>query len=287
LFLAPTLVLYLAFIIYPVVRTIYNSFNVLHMERGMAQEFVGLRHYTELLTTDKTFQLAVQHSLVWAFVSPVLEISLAFLLALTLYSGVPLGRFFRMAWFSPMLLSYVVVGIVWRWIYNYDWGIANALLRSMGLNALATNWLGNLTTVLPALILVSTWMFTGFNMVVLLAALHSIPPELIEAARIDGAGGLRVVVRIILPLLRDTVASLAILCFIGKMKIFDLVWVMTKGGPMWGSETVATYVIKRAFHWNTLDLGYPSAVAVLWFVVIFACSLLWFRLLRRRVTLEY
>lgn len=165
--------------------------------------------------------------------------------------------------------------------------MANTLLRTIGLGQFAVNWLGNITTALPALILVSTWMFTGFNMVVLLAALHSIPEELLDAARIDGASAMRLVFSIIVPLLRNPIASLLILCFIGKMKLFDLVWVMTRGGPMWATETVSTYVIKRAFHWRTLDLGYPSATAVLWFLIIFALSLLWTRLLRRQETLEY
>lgn len=286
-FLLPALVLYFGFIFYPVIQTIYNSFFILHMAQGMSQEFVGPANYVELLTNDSTFIEAVKHSLTWALVSPLLEIPLALLLALLLYSRVPWGRFFRIAWFSPILLSYIVVGIIWRWVYNYDWGLANTLLRNIGLGWLATNWLGNINTALPALIFVSTWIFTGFNMVILLAALHSIPEELLDAARIDGAGPVRLVYSIIVPLLRDPIANLLILCFIGKMKLFDLVWVMTRGGPMWSTETVSTYVIKRAFDWRTLDLGYPSAIAVLWFLVIFAVSLLLTRLLRRRENLEY
>ena len=115
-------------------------------------------------------------------------------------------------------------------------------------------------------------MFAGFNMVVLLAAIHAIPADYLEAARVDGAGAGSGRLHIMVPLLRPTLVNLAILDFIGKMKQFALVWVMTRGGPMWGTETVATYVVKRAFEWKTLDLGYPSAIAVIWFVIIFGLS---------------
>lgn len=286
-FLTPALALYLAFILYPVYKTFYNSFHVLNMAKGMQAEYVGWQHYIKILTEDNTFILAAKHSLTWGIVSPLLEIPLGLLLAFLLFSRVPFGRFFRIAWFSPILLSYVVVGIFWRWIYNNEWGMVNEGLRALGLNMLATNWLGNIDTALPALIVVTTWMFTGFNMVVLLAALHSLPPDLIDAARVDGANHLQLFWHVIVPMLRGTIVNLLILCFIGKMKLFDLVWVMTRGGPMWSTETVATYVIKRAFQWRTLDLGYPSAIAVLWFVVILSMALIFTRMLQRREALEF
>jgi ABC-type sugar transport system permease subunit len=286
-FLAPALLLYLGFVLYPVLQTIHNSFFRLDMTRGMKETFVGLGNFLEILRKDETFFAAAQHSLAWGIVSPLLEIPLALLLALVIYRGVPGARFFRVAWFTPMLVSYVVVGIIWRWILNYDWGVPNTLLRAVGLSSLATDWLGTLRTALPSLIGVTTWMFTGFNFVVLLAALHSLPSEVIDAARVDGASDIQLLFRIIIPLLRNTIASLLILCFIGKMKIFDLVWIMTKGGPMWATETVSTYVIKRAFEWRTLDLGYPSAIAVLWFLVILVFSLILNRVLKRDVSIEF
>lgn len=287
IFLAPALMLYTAFILFPVFRTIYNSFNILDMAHGMSEKFVGLQNYREIFTKDATFWLAAQHSLLWAFISPLIEIPLAFLLALSLYNRIPLSGFFRLAWFSPMIVSNVVVGIIWRWIYNYDWGVVNMLLRTFGLDFLTKDWLGTTATALPSLILVTTWMFTGFNMVILLASLHSLPRDLIDAARVDGANNLQLILKIIIPLMRPILANLLILCFIGKMKIFDLVWVMTQGGPMWGTETVATYVIKRAFQWRTLDLGYPSAIAVLWFVVLFSLAMVFTRILRQRQIIEY
>ncbi|MHB1414985.1 MAG: carbohydrate ABC transporter permease [Chloroflexota bacterium] len=286
-FLTPALLLYLGFIIYPVLATIFNSFHVLRMDLGMTQEFVGLSHYQELLTADDVFRKAVMHSLTWAMISPLLELTIAFTLAFLLYTRVPGWRIFRVAWFAPMLLAGVVVGVLWKWIYNYDWGTLNSVLRSLGLGGLTIDWLGDPDRAFPALIIVTTWMFMGFNMVILLASMASIPNELLEAAQVDGAPTRQVIRHIMLPLLQPTIANLFILSFIGKMKQFEIVWVMTRGGPMWGTETVATYVYKRAFEWRTLDLGYPSAIAVLWFAVILALTLILTRILQRREVLEY
>lgn len=286
-FLGPALAFYLAFILYPVLVTFYNSVHTLRMDMGMLYEYVGLQHFREILTSDDVFWRAARNSLTWGLISPTIDIPLALLLALLLHSKVPFARFFRTVWFTPLLMSYPVVGVIWLWVYNYDWGMANLVLRAIGLGEYVQAWLASPTTALPALILVTTWMFAGFNMVVLLAALHAIPQEYLEAATVDGAGGWRRPFYIIIPLLRPTMVNLAILAFIGKMKQFALVWVMTRGGPMWGTETVATYVIKRAFEWQTLDLGYPSAIAVLWFIIIFGLSYGLTRFLQRREALEF
>jgi multiple sugar transport system permease protein/raffinose/stachyose/melibiose transport system permease protein len=284
-FLGPTLLLYFGLTIYPLFRTFYNSFFVLPTVN--VEKFVGLENFRQVFAGDDVIWLAVQHSLIWSIGSSLLEIPIAFLLALALYARVPGERVFRLAWFAPMLLSYVVVGPIWLWIYDYDWGPIDVALRAVGLGRLAHPWLGNLTTALPALIVVTTWMFVGFNMVVFLAALHSLPAAVIEAAYIDGAGWWRTVRFIMVPLVWSTAAALTVLCVIGKMKQFALVYVMTKGGPLWSTETVATYIIKRAFQWKTVDLGYPSAVATLWFLATLIVTLVLIRLFHRRQQLEF
>jgi ABC-type sugar transport system permease subunit len=159
----------------------------LRVDRGMAREFIGFQNYVAILTKDEVFRLSVLHSLTWAAASLFLEVPIAFVLAMILASKVRGVRFFRTAWFTPVLITYPVVGVIWLWIYNYDWGILNVVLRGIGLGALAGNWLGTPQTALPALILITTWMFVGFDLVILLAALHGIPAEYVEAATIDGA----------------------------------------------------------------------------------------------------
>jgi multiple sugar transport system permease protein/raffinose/stachyose/melibiose transport system permease protein len=208
-------------------------------------------------------------------------------LALALYARIPGARFFRVLWFTPVLMSYVVVGIIWMWIYNYDWGVVNTVLRAVGLSNLAQAWLGDPAVALPSLIVVTTWMWTGFNMIVLLAAFHSLPGEVLEAAELDNCGWLRKLWFIIIPLLRPTILSLFTLSFVGKMKVFDLVWITTRGGPLWSTETVSTYVYKRAFEWSTFDLGYPSAIACIWFVIVLASVTLLSLIFRQRQKLEF
>lgn len=287
MFLCPALFFYFAFIIYPVLVTFFNSFHILRQDLGLTYEFVGLQHFTEILGGDEVFWRAARNSLTWAVVAPIVDIPLALALAFVLHSKVPFAKFFRTVWFTPLLMSYPVVGVIWLWVYNYDWGMANLVLRMIGLGAYAEAWLANPVTALPALILVTTWMFTGFHMVILLTAMHTIPQEYLEAAWVDGAGPWHRTFHIIIPLLRPIIVNLIILDFIGKMKQFALVWIMTRGGPMRGTETVATYVIKRAFEWKTLDLGYPSAIAVIWFVIIFGLSVGLMRFLQRKEALEF
>ena len=284
-FLLPALTVYVAFTAYPVLRTIFNSFHKVLPNK--ADEFLGTANYVELLFRDDIFWRSVRNTVIWACTSPLAEITIAMLLALALYAKVPGRRFFRIAWFTPVLMSYVVVGILWVWIYNYDWGAANSFLRALGLGSWARAWLGDPGVALPSLILVTTWMWSGFNMVVLLAALHSLPAEVLEAAELDNCGWGGKLVHVVIPLLKPTILNLLVLSFIGKMKIFDLVWITTKGGPLWATETVSTYVYKRAFEWTTFDLGYPSTVATVWFVIVLSAVLALSWAFRRRERIEF
>ena len=282
-FLLPALTIYLAFTAYPVVRTLWNSAHKVLPRRDV---FIGIENYVAL-AQDEIFWRSVRNTITWASISPLAEVSVALILALALYAKVPGARFFRIAWFTPVLMSYIVVGIFWVWIYNFDWGPVH---EACGRRARRTcrAWLGNPNTALPALIVVTTWMWIGFNMVVLLAALRfALPKEVIEAAELDNCGWGQKLVYVILPLIWPTVLNLIVLSFIGKMKIFDLVWITTKGGPLWSTETVSTYVYKRAFEWSTFDLGYPSTIATVWFVIVLATVLTLTFALRQRGKLEY
>ncbi|MBL8670271.1 MAG: sugar ABC transporter permease [Alphaproteobacteria bacterium] len=284
-FLLPALLLYAGFTCYPVLRTWWNSFHKVLPRRP--DEFLGLANYEALLLQDDIFWRAVKNTLTWASISPLVEVSLGLLLALALYAKIPGARLFRIAWFTPVLMSYVVVGILWVWIYNFDWGAANAILRAVGLKSLAHAWLGDPKVALPSLVFITSWMWTGFNMVVLLAALHSLPSEVLEAAELDNCGWGRKLVFVIVPLVKPTILNLIVLSFIGKMKIFDLVWITTKGGPLWATETVSTYLYKRAFEWTSFDLGYPSTIATVWFVIVLGSVLLLSWAFRQRQKLEY
>jgi ABC-type sugar transport system permease subunit len=285
IFIAPALIIYADFTLFPVLKTIYNSLHV--MKPHNAVEFVGLGNYRALLTHDDVFWKAVKNTAIVALFGTVFDVAYGLLLALLLFAKIPLARFWKIVWFSPVLISYVVVGIIWVWIYDYDWGFVNTGLRLVGLGSLEHAWLGDPHTALWAVLATQVWKWAGFNMIVFLAALYALPEDVLGAAELDHCGWLAKLFYIILPMLRPTVVSLLVLSFVGKMMVFDVVWIMTRGGPLWSTETVSTYVYKRAFDWNTFDLGYPSAIAVLWFAMILAFVALLISLLRQRDKMEY
>jgi ABC-type sugar transport system permease subunit len=285
IFLAPALLIYLGFTIYPVLRTFYNSLYTIKPQGVHA--YVGLANFAELLRTDPVFWKAVGNTAIFTVIATLADVFGGLLLALCLFAGAPLARLLRVVWFTPVLMSYVVVGIIWVWIYDYDWGLANVALRAIGLGFLEQSWLGDPATALGSVMVTHIWKWLGFNMIIFLAALHALPSEVLGAAELDNCGWLAKLVYIIMPMLRPTIVNLLVLSFIGKMMIFDLVWIMTAGGPLWSTETVSTYVYKRAFDWNTFDLGYPSAIAVLWFLIIMAFVVVITRLFRQRDRLEF
>lgn len=286
LFIAPVMIYYAIFILYPVVQTFINAFHTIGPGGGPGQlksTYVGLSNFVDLFD-DKIFIRAVKNTVTWGIAGPILEMITAATLAFFVYFKVPLHRFYRTAWFSPLLVSAVIVGLVFRWVFNFDWGLLNVGLRAIGLDALALNWLGRRDTPLWVVIFVHYWHTFGFSFILLLAGLTTISEELIDAARIDGATLPQVALKVLLPLLGPTFLTVFLLSFIGKLKAFDVVWVLTGGGPVYASETVATYVQKRAFGWHTLDLGYPSAMAVFWFGVITISLALLNRWLSKRVS---
>lgn len=285
LFIAPALIFFALFVLYPLLATVYYSFhNIIPIGGELKTVFAGLGNYQALLEDD-IFHLAVKNTLIWGAVGPTIEMITALTLAFIVYFNVPFSRFYRVAWFTPILVSGVIVGLVFRWIFNFDWGLLNVTLRALGLEALALNWLGTREWPLWVVIFVHYWSTFGYSFVLLLAGLSAIPKDLLDAARVDGATPAQTIWHVLLPLLRPTFVTVLILSFMGKMRAFNVVWVLTGGGPMHFSETVATYVQKRAFAWRTLDLGYPSAMSVIWFGVVLVGVGLINRWLKRQVQL--
>ncbi len=268
IFIGPVMLFYAIFTLYPIVATLYYSFHKIIPRGGnVLTEFVGLNNFIQMFSDD-IFLTAVKNTSIWGIVGPFIEILTSTTLAIVIFFKLPLHRFFRSVWFLPVLVSGVIVGIVFRWIFNGEWGIVNTMLRSVGLDNLAVNWLGRRDTPLAVVIFVHWWATFGNSFVLLLAGLSTIPLDLIEAAYVDGANRIQTVFKILLPLLKPTLITVTVLSFMGKMRAFDVVWVLTNGGPMHSSETVATYIQKRAFYWNSIDMGYPSSMAVFWSLIV-------------------
>jgi len=288
LFIGPAMVVYLIFTVYPLLASIYYSFfEIQPVGPGkIMYTFVGFGNFEALLDDLVFMKRAVPNTLLFAGIAPVLEMFIATTLAFLVYFKVPFHRFYRTAWFMPRLVSGVIVGFIFRWIFNVDWGLLNVALRALGLDALALNWLGRTDTPIWVVICVHVWSVFGYSFILLLAGLTTINEELVEAAYIDGASRFQTVLRVLFPLLWPTFVTVLILSFMGKMHAFNVVWVLTQGRPLHFSETVATWVQNRAFAWmghGALDLGYPSAMAVVWFGVVMAGVGLITRALRRRV----
>jgi multiple sugar transport system permease protein/raffinose/stachyose/melibiose transport system permease protein len=286
-FVAPGLILFLLFVAYPVLATVQSSFYSIR-PAGLTTErvWVGLQWFRQALFEDQTFRIGVRNSLLWAGWSMVVDISLAFVLAFILHSRVRGWRFFRTAWFVPLLLSPVLVGLVWRSILRLDGGLVNASLTALGLESLAQDWLGQ-PSALVWLFMMTTWSSVGFYMVLILAGLEDLPEELIDAARVDGASRWQQIRHIILPLLRPVLITLTILTFVFKMRVFDLVWVTTQGGPYKSTETVVTWIVKRAFYWQgAFDLGYPAAMSTIWMAAMAVGVFVLRRVLGGRRSLE-
>ena len=277
LFLLPALILFLLFVIYPIFRSLYFSmfdWNGL----GPAVDFVGLENFKTILT-DKVFIKAFGNvGLIIAF-SLGLQLPLALALAVMVGRDLPGRGIFRTIFFLPYVLSEVNVAIMWMLLFNPDpdRGLINAVVVALG--GEPVGWLSDTNIVLWSVFIALTWKYFGFHMLLYLAGLQNIPTELEEAARIDGANGFQNFFYITLPLLGSTIRTSVYLSVLGSIQQFILPWVMTKGGPVNASETLATYMYRFGF--VRFQLGYGSAVAIYMFLTCLIFSLIYLRLSRR------
>lgn len=277
LFLLPALVLFLLFVIYPIFQSIYYSlFDWKGF--GPAEDFVGLDNFKNILS-DKVFLIALRNAFLLIVFSLIIQLPLSLMLAVMVGRDLPGRAFFRTIFFMPYVISEVITAIMWVFLYNPnpERGLINAVIVSLG--AEAQPWLGDTTLVLPALFMALTWKYFGFHMLLYMAGLQNIPQEIEEAGRIDGANSLQNFFYITLPLLGSTIRTSVYLSVLGSIQQFILVWIMSKGGPVNASETLATYMIRFGF--VRFQLGYGSAVAIYMFLICVTFSLIYQRLTRQ------
>jgi raffinose/stachyose/melibiose transport system permease protein len=277
LFLLPALILFLLFVIYPIFRSIYFStfdWNGL----GPAVKYVGIENFKTILT-DQVFLKAIKNVLLLVVFSVGLQLPLALALAVMVGRDLPGRGLFRTIFFMPYVLSEVNVAIMWILLYNPDpqRGLLNAIVVLLG--AKPIGWLSNPSIVLLAIFAAITWKYFGFHMLLYLAGLQNIPIELEEAARIDGANSFQNFFYITLPLLSSTIRTSVYLSVLGCLQQFIPFWIMTKGGPINASETLATYMYRFGF--IRFQLGYGSAVAIYMFFFCLIFSLIYQRLTRQ------
>jgi len=267
-FLVPALVLFAVFVVYPIIYNIQAS--TLNWDGVNAGTFVGIQNYVQL-SQDPIFLITLRNSAFWIVLTIIPQCAFGLLLALALNRGVFAGTVYRAIFFIPAILSPVVVGIVWQHIMDPSSGVIAAVGKSTGIGWLTADWLGNPSTAIFAVIVVNVWMWSGFSMLFYLAGLQLIDPSVLEAAKIDGANGFQTTMRITFPLLKSTHLSLLLLGIIGSLKTFELVYVLTQGGPDHASEMLPTYAFQQAFQLQSV--GYASAISVVLVVIAVAASL--------------
>jgi ABC-type sugar transport system permease subunit len=259
-FTAPALVILAAFLLYPIGYSLWLS---LHEWDGYTPRwgpFVGLENY-RTLAGDEVFWKAALNSIVFVVVRTPLEVALGFLLAILLNRRLAARSLLRTLFFVPVVMSLIVVTIIFQRVYEPNTGLLNTFLHGIGLGAWAHAWLGDPVTALPAVIAVSVWKNVGFSLVILLAGLQSLPQDVLDAARVDGANAWQLTLRVVTPLMRPILALTALLSIIGGLKVFDLIFIMTRGGPTYSTEVLATMLYREAFEQN--HMGVASAIAVI------------------------
>jgi ABC-type sugar transport system permease subunit len=280
-FIVPIVVFFLAFVLYPFARSFYIA---LTQWAGFGEpRFVGLMNFQNM-ADDPVFWQSLQTTLVFTVVSTALQTVLPMLLAILLAAGWRGSVVFRTVFFMPQVVSLVVSGLLWVMMYDGNFGLINRALTGIGLGGLAHNWLADPATVLPAILLVSLWQSAGFFMLIYFAGLQGIDQTLYEAARVDGANKLQEIIRITVPMLRPVTAVVVTLNILGGVKAFELIYVMTGGGPNHASEVLGTYLYGLAFGSTagaTPAVGYATAVSVVVFALGMGAVMLQFWMTRR------
>lgn len=279
LFVFPALVLLAVFVYGPALENVVYS---LHSWSSMSPNwrFVGFQNYVQLFT-NPIFWTSLLNNIIYAVVSVVFQVFVALMLAAVLQAGVfgPLLRsFFRTTLFLPSILPVTVVGLLWQLIYQPAIGLIDQVLFSTGLESLSHVWLGEEQTALLSVVMVSQWQWTGYMMALFMVAIQAIPRDLYEALELEGASKFQQFRYLTVPGVRESILILTVITIFGALKVFDIVWVMTAGGPNHASEVLGTHMYRSAFRDDIV--GYASAVATVIFVITLCIGIVQLKLQR-------
>jgi raffinose/stachyose/melibiose transport system permease protein len=270
--------LFLLFVVVPVVQAAHYS---LYRWSGLGSldDYIGLKNY-QVLFQEPVFLQALRNNILIAVLSVLIQLPGAIALALLINRKLPGRTFFRAVFFLPYVLAEVVTGLIWSFIYNPSTGLVAGLLRQFNPQVIPPAFLADTHTVLYAIFVAMCWKYFGFHLVLYIAGLQNIPAELTEAARIDGASSWQTTRYVTLPLLGSTIRLSAFLSILGSLQYFDLIYVMSDGGPVHASETMATYLYH--FGIQQFALGYGSAVGVIMFGLCLVFALFYQRIVMRQ-----
>jgi len=262
LFLIVPVIIYIVWVIAPMIYTFYLSLT--NWDGLTTPDFIGLKNYIKLFD-DKVFFISLTNNLKWLAAFITIPVILGLGLAMILNVAIPGDKFFKMTFYMPMVLAMVVSGLIWGWMYHPKGGLINTVIMSTGLVEKGPGWLSNRDLVLWSIIIVAIWRQVGYVMVLFLAGLKSINPQLLDAAHVDGASGWQTFWRVILPLLTPVTVIVLVISVIDSLRAFDLVSVMTRGGPANASSVLANFMYIEAF--NNYKMGYGASIAVVLFII--------------------
>ncbi len=276
-FTAPNFILLGVFVFWPILYSLYLSFFKWNMI-SPKKTFLGFENYTRLFS-DPVFWQITRNTLILAVSTVVIKLTLALIFALQLNRKPKGGSLYRAIIFSPTFTTSVAVAMVWTWIFEPTFGLFRLVFKAFGMTS--PNWLYNVNWSLPAVIIVLIWSRVGYDMVLFLAGLKNISEEIYDAALVDGVNPWQNFFYITFPLLSPTTFFLTVTSFIGALKAFDIISIMTDGGPMNSSNVFVLYLYQNAFQW--FKTGYASAIALILFIIIMVITLIQNRLSKRWV----
>ena len=276
LYILPALLVLAAVMGYPILQAVLMSFQRFTLNELVSGNtpFVGLDNYARAFA-DPTFPVALVNSLVFTVVSIALQFTIGFALALLFSRGFPLGNTFRGLMLVGWQIPVVVTGTLFLWMFNVDYGLVNYILQSLHVISEPIGWTVDAGAALPAVIIANVWLGIPFNLILMSAAVAGLPADVYEAATVDGASGWQQLRHLTIPLLRPAILAVLMLGFIYTLRVFDLIWIMTKGGPGNATEVLPTFAYRLAF--VHFDFGQSAAVAVLVLLILLAAALAYLR----------
>ena len=277
LFLSPTLVIFSAFILFPVFFSFYLSFQKWNMFSGDAT-FVGLDNYARMFQSAEFWQV-LKNTAIYSIGTIPINMALSLWVAYLLNKKLAGKKFLRTAFFAPVIISPVAAALIWRWMYDPNFGLVNYFVEMLGFNPV--NWLNEPTAAMFALIIMSVWKTFGINMVLFSAGLQGIPDSYYEAAELDGAGKFAKFWHITIPMLAPTTFFIMIMSMISSFQVFDLVYVLTSGGPLGSTKVLVFYVYEYAFKF--FEMGYASAISYFLFALLFLLTMFQIKFMKSKV----
>lgn len=276
-FVLPSVAIYGLFMVYPFLGTIHLS---LTSWDGFAptKDFIGFDNY-RVLFQDAEFWEALSHNLIWAVIGTAAPIVIGLPIAVMLWSGARFRLAFRTIYFLPVILPSVVQGIIWGWIYNPIFGVLNSILEAVGLGQLAIGWLGNPDTALYAVLGAAVWATFGMVVVFFLAGLQGIDMNLVDAARVDGANAWQRTRHVLLPGIAPIFTFVFTITLVGAFSVFDVIYVLTRGGPGTATEVLAGYSYEMAFSRNYA--GYGASISMVIAVLSLVLAIVFLRIRER------